>query len=244
MARKILQVSGSDRIDFLENLVSNSVKSLSDGPVYTALLTPQGKYLVDFIMSAREDSILLDVDAEAAAGLAQRLNMYRLRADVQISETTLKVIRGIDNPPEGAFPDPRHPALGWRAYVSEGEDQMTPQAWTALRVDHVIPATGIELIPNDSYILEAGFERLHGVDFRKGCYVGQEVTARMKHKTELKKGLTQVQISAEVPVGTEITNDGKSVGKIYSQANGKAIAYVRFDRTKGDLKAGDATVAV
>lgn len=244
MTRKILQISGSDRVDFLENLVTNSVKRLSDGPVYAALLTPQGKYLADFILSERDDAILLDVDAEVAAGLAQRLTMYRLRANVVIEESALKVIRGTDTPPEGAFIDPRHPALGWRAYVTAGEDQIPPDVWTALRVEHLVPKTGVELIPNETYILEAGFQRLNGVDFRKGCYVGQEVTARMKHKTELKKGLTQVQISIEVPVGTPIMSGEKPVGNIYSQANGKAIAYVRFDRTGGVLAAGDATVTL
>lgn len=240
--RKVLQISGSDRVEFLENLVSNSVKRLTDGPVYAALLTPQGKYLADFIMSARDDVILLDVDVGAATGLLQRLNMYRLRANVEISETTLEVIRGIDNPPVGAFIDPRHSALGWRAYVTEGDDQISPERWAALRVEHVIPETGVELIPNNTYILEAGFERLHGVDFRKGCYVGQEVTARMKHKTDLKKGLAQIEISTEVPEGTKITTDGKPVGTVYTQADGKAIAYLRFERVNGDLKAGDAVV--
>ena len=244
MARKILEITGADRVEFLDNLVSNSVKRLTDGPVYAALLTPQGKYLVDFIMAEGDACILLDVDADAAASLAQRLNMYRLRADVQIAESELKVIRGIGDTPAGAFIDPRQPALGWRAYVAAGEDQMTDAEWVALRVEHLIPETGVELIANDTYILEAGFERLNGVDFRKGCYVGQEVTARMKHKTELKKGLTQVRVSGEVPVGTEITNDGKSVGAIYSQAGGKAIAYVRFDRTDGVMMAGDAVVTL
>ena len=101
--------------------------------------------------------------------------------------------------------------------------------WDAIRVHHLIPESGIELVPDDTYILEAGFERLHGVDFRKGCYVGQEVTARMKHKTELRKGLVRVQIDGAAPVGTEITaQDGKPVGTLFTQSGGFAMAHLRL----------------
>ncbi len=243
MSRKILSITGADRVDFLENLVTNSVAKLADGPVYAALLTPQGKYLADFILSAADDAILLDVDAALAPALMQRLAMYKLRADVQIAETDLQAIRGRGEPPEGAFPDPRDPALGWLRY-GEGATDMSDAEWTALRVENMIPESNIELIPNDTYILEAGFERLNGVDFRKGCYVGQEVTARMKHKTELKKGFANVHLTAEVPVGTEITAGGKTVGTVFSQSNGQGIAYVRFDRTDGEMTAGAARVTL
>jgi folate-binding protein YgfZ len=113
--------------------------------------------------------------------------------------------------------------------------------WNSLRVAHLVPETGIELTP-DTFILEAGFERLHGVDFRKGCYVGQEVTARMKHKTELRKGLAQVTVSGAAPVGTELRTDGKSAGTLFTQADGKGIAYLRFDRAKGAMQADQTTV--
>jgi hypothetical protein len=107
----------------------------------------------------------------------------------------------------------------------------------------VIPESGIELIPDESYLLEMGFERLHGVDFRKGCYVGQEVTARMKHKTELRKGLARVGIAGTVLVGTEImTDDGKPVGNLFTQSGGAALAYLRFDRAQGPMTAGGAAV--
>ena len=109
---------------------------------------------------------------------------------------------------------------------------------------HCVPETGIELVPNDSFILECGFERLHGVDFRKGCYVGQEVTARMHHKTELRKGLTTVRIDGHVPVGAEIAAEGKAVGRLFTQSGDKAIAYLRFNRAAGTLRAGDATIFV
>ena len=90
--------------------------------------------------------------------------------------------------------------------------------------------------------MEAGFEHLNGVDFRKGCYVGQEIIARMKHKTTLKKGFVTVGITGTAPIGTPITSNGKPAGTLFTQAGGKAIAYLRFDRAKGELLAGDATI--
>ena len=114
--------------------------------------------------------------------------------------------------------------------------------WDALRVAACVPETDIELIVDGSYILKYGFERLNGVDFRKGCYVGQEVTARMKHKTELRKGLATVAVSGTAPMGTQIDANGKVAGTLFTQADGKAIAYLRFDRAEGEMTAGDAVV--
>ncbi|MGR3320344.1 MAG: CAF17-like 4Fe-4S cluster assembly/insertion protein YgfZ [Pseudooceanicola sp.] len=240
MQRRILRLSGSDLRDFLQNLVTNDVDRLDrDGIVYTALLTPQGKLIADFFLVAQGDAILLDVEESLAGPLAQRLAMYKLRADVKIEETDLEVARGTGPAPEGALPDPRHDALGWRLYGDEGGDDGTD--WTAIRVTHCIPETGQELTP-DTFVLEAGFERLNGVDFRKGCYVGQEVTARMKHKTELRKGFARVRVDGDAEPGTEITAQGKPVGTLHSRAGDAAIAYLRFDRAKGDMQAGDATI--
>ncbi|MBT2130030.1 YgfZ/GcvT domain-containing protein [Aliiroseovarius lamellibrachiae] len=237
--RTVLCLTGADRTEFLQGLITNDIKGLSDGMLYAAMLTPQGKYLADFFLIATDDGILLDVHSSLAPGLTQRLTMYKLRADVQISATDIVPARGLSETPEGAFPDPRHPDMGWRAYDGRPSEQGD---FDAVRVAHVIPETGIEL-SSESYILEAGFERLHGVDFRKGCYVGQEVTARMKHKTELRKGLVQVRISGHAPVGTEITASGKPAGTLFTQSGGLAIAYLRFDRASGEMMAGDAKVS-
>ncbi|NSY38353.1 folate-binding protein YgfZ [Leisingera sp. ANG59] len=237
--RRILRLNGADAKSFLQDLVTSNVDRLSEGLVYAALLTPQGKYIADFFLAADGDAVLLDVEASLAEGLLKRLNMYRLRADVQLEMTDLQVKRGTGAAPEGALADPRHPAMGWRLYGAEGGDDGTD--WDAIRVAHCIPETGIELGP-ETYILEAGFEALKGVDFRKGCYVGQEVTARMKHKTELRKGLRTVAVEGAAPVGTEITAGGKVVGTLFTQSGGRGIAYLRLDRAKGEMQAGDARV--
>lgn len=236
--RRILRLTGTDNETFLQGLVSNDIRRLRDGLVYAALLTPQGKYLADFFLAPDGDAILLDVAEPLADGLIKRLGMYKLRADVQITDSGLNLQRGSGPAPDGALPDPRHPEMGWRGYTEAPESEDGTD-WDAIRVAHCIPETGIELTP-DSYILESGFETLNGVDFRKGCYVGQEVTARMKHKTELRKGLRRVAIQGAAPAGTPITSDGKPAGTLYTQSGGEAIAYLRLDRAKGALEAGDA----
>ncbi len=241
--RKVYAVTGADALSFLQGMVSNDVLPLgrADGMVWAALLTPQGKYLADFLLVADRGRLLLDIKDSLAEATIRRLLMYRLRADVQIEATDLAVTRGLGAAPMGALPDPRHAALGWRAYGAAGGGTQTD--WDAVRVTHCIPETGIELIPDESYLLESGFERLHGVDFRKGCYVGQEVTARMKHKTDLRKGLVRVRVSGQAPVGTAILAGDKPAGMLFTQSGGFGIAYLRFDRVEG-LMAGDAAVLV
>jgi len=240
MARKVFEISGREAEHFLQGLVTNDLSRLDWGIVYTAMLTPQGKYLADFFLLRRGDAILLDVDDSLADALVQRLSMYKLRADVTITETDLTVRRGTGDMPDGALPDPRHEALGWRLYGADDGDDGTD--FDAIRVAHCIPETGIELTP-DTLILEAGLERLSGVDFRKGCYVGQEVTARMKHKTELRKGLTVVAVAGSAPVGSDITTpEGKPAGRLYTQSGGRGIAYLRFDRARPGMTAGEARV--
>lgn len=240
-ARTVWTLSGKDALNFLQGLVSNDLRVLDTGPgiVWCALLNPQGKYLADFFVVRPADGpLLIDIASALAADTLRRLTLYRLRADVQIAPAGLFVQRGLGSPPTGALPDPRHPALGWRLWSPT--QAAADIDWDAIRVAHVIPESGIELIPEDSYILESGFERLNGVDFRKGCYVGQEVTARMKHKTELRKGLVAVRIDGSAPVGSEILSDGKPAGTLFTQSGGAAIAYLRLDRAGGALTAGDA----
>ena len=236
--RRILALSGKDREAFLQGLVTNDVRR---APCWSALLTPQGKYLADFLIVPDGERLLIDVDEGLAGDLIRRLSMYKLRSDVALEPTDLQVTRGTGPAPDGAIADPRDPALGWRLYGAETGDDGSD--WDAIRVAHTIPESLIELIPNETFILEAGFERLHGVDFRKGCYVGQEVTARMKHKTELKKGLITLGIDGTAPVGTQILlPDGREAGTLFTQSGGRAIAHMRFDRMVEGLAAGDARI--
>jgi folate-binding protein YgfZ len=249
--RATIRIGGAEARDFLQGLVSNDVRGLHAGAVYAALLTPQGKYLFDFFLVEDGEDVILDVKADRAAALAQRLAMYKLRAKVTVAPAGLEVARGLGPRPAGhlVVADPRGEELGWRAYVADaaafvaGMAPLDKARLEALRVELGVPETGIELVADDSYILEMDFERLNGVDFRKGCYVGQEVTARMKHKTELRKGLARVEVEGQAPPpGTEIEAGGKPAGALYTTAGGRGLAYLRFDRATGEMRAGEATV--
>ena len=241
--RRVIEVTGADALPFLQGLLSNDVLPLAKGAgmVWAALLTPQGKYLADFLVVNTGAALLLDLPEGLADAVLRRLAMYRLRADVGFAASPLRVQRGLGDAPAGALPDPRHPALGWRRY-SDAPGSAPQIDWDAIRVEHLIPETGIELIPDDSYILECGFERLHGVDFRKGCYVGQEVTARMKHKTELRKGLVRVAVQGEAGPGTEITLGDRVLGRLHTRSGDRAIAYLRLDQAQPGLRAGAAEI--
>ena len=225
--RTLLRLTGPDAGHFLHGLLTRDVPEAGMG--YAALLTPQGKYLADFLTFRDGDAFVLDVAGDLAPALGQRLAMYKLRSKVEIATEAVEVVRGTGDAPAGAMADPR-PGMGWRLY-GPGDGDGDGTDWDAVRVENMVPATGIELVPNESYILEMGFERLGGVDFRKGCYVGQEVTARMKHKTELRKGLARVR--GDVTPGAEITAGGRPVGTVHTVSGDRALAYLRFDRTEG-----------
>lgn len=261
-ARRVIRLGGAEARGFLQDLVTNDMRRATpDRAVYAALLTPQGKFVVDFFALAEgdaADSLWLDAPAAHAPALAQRLALYRLRRKVEIAEAPVQVAEvWSDAPlppaPEGArlVEDPRDPALGARLYAPDvaaalaamGAAEATEAERTALEVAHAVPRTDLDLTP-ETYILEAGFERLHGVDFRKGCFVGQEVVARMKHKTELRKGIVRVAVEGEAPPpGTEIlTEDGKPAGTLGTVAGAEALAHLRFDRADGPLSAGSATL--
>lgn len=244
--RRLIAVGGKDALSFLQGIVTNDLRPLdrAEGLIWCALLTPQGKYLADFFVGRGAEGLFLDLPETQADGILARLSLYRLRADVQFAPLAGPVGRGTGPAPRGALPDPRHPALGWRSYGLPTGPAITD--WTALRLEHVIPEGGTELVSGDSYILEHGFERLHGVDFRKGCYVGQEVTARMKHKTDLRKGLVRVLVDgAPPPPGTAITDEaGREVGQLFTCAGGRGLAHLRLDRATGTLVAGAAQLAL
>lgn len=247
-ARIIWRFEGPDALKFLQGMVSNDVMPLGGQPglVWAALLTPQGKYLADLFIARRHDDkadvYLVDLPAELGPDILRRLLLYKLRANVEIGESGLYVQRGTGAAPEGALPDPRHPALGWRLYADvsglpDGTD------WDSIRIQHIIPEYPHELRPNDSFILEHGFERLNGVSFRKGCYVGQEVTARMKHKATLRKQLVRVRLAGQASPGTAITlPDGREVGILGTTSGQMALAHLRLDRANEPLVVGEVAV--
>ena len=241
-----------EQSDFLQSLVTNDVtRAGPDTLIYGALLTPQGKYLSDFfIRRSPAGDFILDVAPDQAEALSKRLTMYKLRRPVTLESrhAPVAVLWG-GSAPEGGLTDPRHPDLGWRVY--KGHDAVLSGIETGdydlHRLKLAIPESGADLIPNDTYILEAGFETMNGVDFKKGCYVGQEIVARMKHKTELRKGYVPVTVSSSVAGGeTIITEEGKPAGTLYSNREALGLALIRYDRAgkAKRLTAGTATVGL
>ena len=238
--RTILCVSGPDAKSFLQNLVTNDVTKLNSNIIYSALLTPQGKLVTDFFLVGSGQDVLIDVNSKVSDTLLKLLSLYRLRANINIEKTDLKVSTGIKNRPHKGLGDPRHSKMGWRYYSNEDLSEKNID-WEKLRIENLIPEFGKEL-SSDSYILEYGFENLNGVDFKKGCYVGQEVTARMKHKSTLKKGLTKIKTNESVPYNTPIYANNKIVGKVYSSTKSQALAYLRFEFASKKMMAGEIEI--
>ena len=253
--RRVLTMQGGDARRVLQGVVTSDVDRMApDRLVYAALLTPQGKYLFDFFLFPEGEAVMIDVAADRAGALAQRLSMYCLRRDARVAgEAELEVALAWGAEPgraEGTyvFADPRDPALGWRVYAPDVEAALgdipraEAQDYTALRVRHGVPESGVELVPEQTFILEAGLERLGGIDFRKGCYVGQEVTARMKHKATLRRGLVRVTVAGEAAPGTPVTTEGKPAGTLFTVADGTGLAELRLDRAGPGMQAGGARV--
>jgi folate-binding protein YgfZ len=255
--RAILAVTGPDRRSFLQGLVSNDVEKVAaDHGVYAALLTAQGKYLHDFFMVEAGEAIWLDAEAARLADLKRRLSIYRLRAKVEIIERPdlaiaavfgdgALAVLGLSPEPgaaqpfeEGiAFADPRLAALGGRVILDRRRlDTLSGFAHADFaEYDRRRLALGIadgsrDLVPEKSILLESGFDELHGVDWQKGCYVGQELTARTKYRGLIKKRLFPVRIDGPTPApGAMVTLEGKDAGEMRSSREGLGLALLRLE---------------
>jgi len=273
--RGVLAVSGPDRRPFLQGLVSNDVEKVGPTAArYAAFLTAQGKYLHDFMMVEAGESIWLDTEAARLGDLKRRLSMYRLRAKAALEERSglcVTAIFGADAPaalglssepgaarPFGsgiAFVDPRLAALGARAILplerarallgDAGIAEAGFDSYDRLRLSLGIPDGTRDLVLEKSILLEAGFDELNGVDWEKGCYIGQELTARTKYRGLVKKRLMPVKIEGPTPLpGTIVTMDGRGVGEMRSSRDGLGLALLRIEpvREGKTLAAGDATL--
>ncbi len=191
--RAVLRLSGDDPRGFLQGLVTNDTAALApDQPLWAGLLTPQGKALFDFVMWADGDTVLLDCEAAQADALARRLSLYRLRRAVTIERTALAVHWSRD--PGHGVPDPRLAALGWRWLGEAGEPSGN---WLAHRLSLGVTEGVAELGQDKTLWLEANARELGGVSFTKGCYVGQENTARMHHRAKVNRRLVVAPIGPE-----------------------------------------------
>jgi folate-binding protein YgfZ len=248
--RSVLAVTGADRVGFLNGLVSNDVAQAAPGrAVWTALLTPQGKYLADFFILAEADRLLLDCAAGQAALVSARLLRYRLRADVAIAPAPLAVHAAWDGMPDAeggiAAPDPRLPEAGWRI-LSAGPLTATASAedLDIHRLTLGLPDGVQDLEPDKTVLLEAGFDELGGVSWTKGCYMGQELTARTRYRGLLKRRLLPVHGALLPPHGTPITAADRVVGDMRSSRGGVGLALLRLDALDQPLQAVGHAVSV
>jgi folate-binding protein YgfZ len=273
--RSVLAVYGADRRIFLQGLVSNDVEKVGPRQAcYAALLTAQGKYLHDFMMIELGGAVLLEAEAGRLGDLKRRLSMYRLRAKAALDERPelavaavfgegARAAMGLSEEPGSARPfasgvafvDPRLAALGVRcilpntdlrsALEGAGLAETSFPVYDRLRLELGIPDGGRDLVPEKSILLEAGFDELNGVDWQKGCYVGQELTARTKYRGLIKKRLMPVEIDGPAPgPGTIVTAEGREVGEMRSSRDGLGLALLRIEPVvEGKhLKAGDTTL--
>jgi folate-binding protein YgfZ len=237
--RAVIALAGADAENFLQGLITNNIEAAREGhALYAALLTPQGKILFDFLIVKDGERFLLDCAATRADELAKRLGFYRLRAKVEIapqSDLGVAAVWGND-PIKSAgivFTDPRLPALGQRAIAPRGElpaTNATLAEYHTHRISLGVPDSA-DLPPDTMFALDAGFEELNGVSFTKGCYVGQEVTARMKHRATARRRMLIVEGDGPLPApGTPLIAQGADIGSLATAQGSRGLALVRLDR--------------
>ena len=258
--RGVVKVSGEDARNFLNGLVTTDVTLLRPGlGRFGALLTPQGKIIADFLIteapSGHGGGFLIDVPRPLAKGLADKLGFYKLRAKVAVENLSdslgvLAVWDGEpDMKPDLAFADPRNEVLGWRILVPEelkqkvadllGADLVDEAAYEVHRIAIGVPRGGLDFMYSDAFPHETNMDRLHGVDFDKGCYVGQEVVSRMQHRGTARTRTVRVTLEDFSPeAGIPVVAGDKPVGTMGSTAGGHGIALVRTDRVADALDAG------
>ena len=258
--RGVVKVSGEDARNFLNGLVTTDVTKLRPGlSRFGALLTPQGKIIVDFLITeAPVDNgggFHIDCPRALAQGLATKLGFYKLRAKVAVENLSdsIGVLAAWDGTPAAqpdlTFADPRDSALGFRILVPEelkqkvasliGADLVDSSTYEAHRIACGVPRGGLDFIYGDAFPHETNMDRLHGVDFDKGCYVGQEVVSRMQHRGTARTRTVKVLLDGPSPEpGTAILADDKPVGTIGSTAGTTGLALIRIDRVTEALDAG------
>ncbi|MCC7266558.1 MAG: folate-binding protein YgfZ [Caulobacteraceae bacterium] len=245
--RALAAVTGEDWRSFLQGLLTQDVETLAAGEIrFGALLTAQGRLLHDLFILGREDGCWLDVEADQRAALIQRLTIYKLRAKVTLEalDTPVAAVLEEARPASGDwFADPRMPALGWRGYglAADGDGGLHDLRRLALGVPGPADWAG-----ETTYPIEANFDLLNGIDFKKGCFVGQETTSRMKRRGAIKNRMLPIVFEGPPPAhGAEVLAGERRAGEVLSGVEGRAMALLRLDRIEGaDLSVDGRAVRV
>lgn len=261
--RGVVAMRGSDARSFLQSLITNDVEKIDCGrSIYSALLTPQGKLMYDFFVAESNDKVLIDCSANFIFDLVQKFNMYKLRADVKIEDCShsyvvlsllrnQKEIGNLETFSDGVeFADSRCPKLGYRAivpttaaeielgrYESSTADR---KIFDATRIQAGVPDCAVDCTPGDFFALECCLDDFDGISFEKGCFVGQEVTTRMKHRQLVRKKFVPVSFdTSEIPFGTPISDGVTKVGEVRSCIDGHGIAMLRLDHADSETLLAD-----
>jgi folate-binding protein YgfZ len=258
-SRAVLRVGGPDARKFLQGLITNDIDKAEAGQaVHAGLLIPQGKILFDFFVIPTGGEFLLDVAQDKAVELVKRIGFYKLRAQVEVAlEPGLTVAAAWGGTPlltEGAvmYADPRLAELGFRLLMPHGAaaagglgcETATEEDYHALRIGLGVPEGGLDYAFGDTFPHEALFDQLNGVDFKKGCYVGQEVVSRMQHRGTARKRIVPVEAASPLPApGTNIEADGMPIGTLGSVNGTAGLALIRLDRAEEALAQGKALMA-
>jgi folate-binding protein YgfZ len=263
--RGVVKLNGDDARHFLNNLVTAELAELRPGTArFAALLTPQGKIVADFLVTeappGHGGGLLLDCPKPLAAQLATKLNFYKLRAKVTVENLTdqLGVLAAWDGTPsmmpDLAFADPRSSALGYRVLIPEelapklagvlGAELLSADNYEQQRIVCGVPKGGIDFAYGDAFPHETNMDRLEGINFDKGCYVGQEVVSRMQHRGTARTRTVRLVVDGPAPeAGVDVIADGKTVGTMGSSREGHALALLRLDKVSDAMARGTALSA-
>lgn len=248
LERTIITVCGPDRAKFLQGLISNDTGKASETELlYAMLLTPQGKYFCDMFVWQQGECLFLDCPTQGVQELYKKLNMYKLRSDVTIAISDLQVMASSHKTSDDmtAFVDPRNSDLGYRLYCNSAKASESAEEYEAKRVELGIPEHGLDLIPDKSIPLECHMDKLGAIDWDKGCYMGQELTARTKYRGLVRKCLLPIKFTNRLGSGATITNtDGKKAGEVYSVNGNNGIAMIRIAACDEQLVAQDSNIEV
>ena len=265
--KSIIKIFGRDKFSFIQGIISNDVEILKKkSSIYSSILSPQGKFIVDFFLSIYKEFILLELNEDQRDNLLKKLEIYKLRSDVLIEEEKNISVLLISSDSEEhikqlkndyfCFKDPRFKNFFKRIYIFENSNKVnldeynlkkiSSSEYNDLRLKHSIPDFKYDIIENKSLLLEMRFDELNGISWTKGCYMGQEITARMKYRNLIKKKLFKIKINFKKKISEEIKFNEEVVGYITSHNYKEGLAYINLKSIneffKKNLISGDSTI--
>lgn len=249
--RAVIKISGEDKDHFLQGLITNNIEKLkNEKAIYACILTPQGKYLHDFFVINNDKCYLVDCNSERILDLKKKLTIYKLRSKVEIEDSDYLVVASIDPESEISFLDPRDKRMGYRNIVIKSDEKSDDcDEYEEKRIRLSIPDSVKDLIQDKSFPLQNNMEELNAIDFNKGCYVGQEVTARTKYRGVIRRKLYAVEGNEILPVaGSPVTLDNRQIGEMRSSLRNIGIAQLEIEEVENSadkrFRTGGAIVQI